>query len=658
MLQTLTVSIVAVLLLIVKKLLEDKLSPRWQYGVWSILILRIILPAAQSYKNMFSIPLWIEILKTRAEMLMNSAFSMVYEPVTVRHFLPIVKGVPISITDWLFVIYGAGVLFFLVKYLVTYLKLQKILKGSREASESILEKVQGVCEKYNLKACRVVEVPGITSAFICGGIPSVLAVPVGVNLDEKILLHELLHLKYHDTLQNIGWCILRSLHWCNPFLHYVFNRVGNDMESLCDQRVLERLEGEERREYGVILLNMANERYARMPGTSSISNGGKNISRRIAAIVRFKKYPKGMALVSVCIVLVLASSILFERNHTYGSEAFHPKSLRELETAMAMTRINRCTTIAGAIDTYAKGLIYDNGIFLATASSLEKQKAFYEQMQESVEDGWASYHLRSGEELECVEEWSGYYIINMRKISEDVYSAILSFDVESFPKMDSEMSDSVIMAEDGSAQSGCVQIPIEIRQENGWTIEEIGMRKFVPKDSLWAMDELDPLNTLRAVGETGTFEVDLRTRHHVRKDNENINGYYSGSKLSEAPVLDAEFDYGYVEYRSEYSLEGKTVEAEPMTYVGTMFKSVDSADEKVEFPDERVAGNITGSSSAGFEWSAEEITEGWEGVHVNGGGESCELQADETVKLPRYCKVQIYWDGDLVEELLAKEVVP
>ena len=42
--QTLSVSIIAVLLLVIKYILKDKLSPRWQYGVWIVLALRIIIP--------------------------------------------------------------------------------------------------------------------------------------------------------------------------------------------------------------------------------------------------------------------------------------------------------------------------------------------------------------------------------------------------------------------------------------------------------------------------------------------------------------------------------------------------------------------------------------------------------------------------------------
>ena len=41
LLQTLYVAGVGLLLLAIKTLLKDKLSPRWQYAVWAVLALRI-----------------------------------------------------------------------------------------------------------------------------------------------------------------------------------------------------------------------------------------------------------------------------------------------------------------------------------------------------------------------------------------------------------------------------------------------------------------------------------------------------------------------------------------------------------------------------------------------------------------------------------------
>ena len=45
LLQTLTASGAAVLLLVVKAMFRDKLSPRWQFAVWSVLGLVLAFPA-------------------------------------------------------------------------------------------------------------------------------------------------------------------------------------------------------------------------------------------------------------------------------------------------------------------------------------------------------------------------------------------------------------------------------------------------------------------------------------------------------------------------------------------------------------------------------------------------------------------------------------
>ena len=73
-LQTLTVSIVAALILFLKWLFQDKLSPRWQYGVWIVLILRIIFPAQIDKALFFNLPVWVETLKATAEQHLHSAY--------------------------------------------------------------------------------------------------------------------------------------------------------------------------------------------------------------------------------------------------------------------------------------------------------------------------------------------------------------------------------------------------------------------------------------------------------------------------------------------------------------------------------------------------------------------------------------------------------
>lgn len=511
LLQTLTVSLAAAVLLIVKYLLADKLSPRWQYGVWGLLALRALIPAGTARQVLLPLPVWVDMWKTAAERGLGSAYASPWSPLDAGSVLPLPSGAPRSLTDWLFLVYVLGVLGWLLWKAAAYARLRLVLRRGTPASAEVSARLAAVCEKYGLRSCRAVEVEGLPTAFVCGVIRPVLALPRG-GADDKVLLHELLHLKYFDAAQGIFWCLIRALHWCDPFMHYVLDRVGNDLESLCDQRVLERLEGEERREYGGILLGMANAKYARAPGTSSISNGGKNISRRIAAIVRFKLYPRGMALASVCIVLVLAAPLLLG---SAGTDIGHmyPNELDGLDRSLAAARTTRCRTPAAALDTYAKGLIYDNGVFLAAASPFEKHGELYEGMRASRAEGWVAYHYEAIPEQYAIDSGSGYLINNL-VCSEGVCEAELILTVNYVADLE---NGGWLKDADGDTLTGLYVVPVRAWEAEGWVVEETGERLFIPITDFmvsdpvslarWGNDVLPWRDTVSVERECGTVTL-------------------------------------------------------------------------------------------------------------------------------------------------------
>ena len=131
--------------------------------------------------------------------------------------------------------------------------------------------------------------------------------------------------------------------------------------------------GEERRAYGVILLSMADGRYARAPGTSSMANGGRNIKARIQAIARFRRYPAGMALASGCVAVVLALTCLGGT----GGAVEVPGGTDRGALALAQAQLNRPTTVAGALDTYAKALLSDSPLYYAMVLPEEGREAVW-----------------------------------------------------------------------------------------------------------------------------------------------------------------------------------------------------------------------------------------------------------------------------------------
>lgn len=655
LLQTLTVSLVAAVLLILKYLLADKLSPRWQYGIWGLLALRALIPAGMTRQVLLPLPTWVDMCKTAAERGLASAYAGPWDALDAKSVLPWPSGAPESVTDWLFVAYALGAAAYLLWKGAAYARLRLALRRGAPASAELSSQIAAVCKKYGLRASRAVEVEGLPTAFVCGVIRPVLAVPKG-GVDDKVLLHELLHLKYFDAAQGIFWCLIRALHWCNPFMHYVLDRVGNDLESLCDQRVLERLEGEERREYGSILLGMANAKYARAPGTSSISNGGKNISRRIAAIVRFKLYPRGMALASVCIAVVLATPLLLG-TASADTGHMHPGPQRELDRSLAAARTTRCQTPAAALDTYAKGLLYDNGVFLAAASPFEKHEELYAGMRESGADGWVAYHYEAIPEQYSIDSGSGYLINNIVS-SEDACEAELVFTVSHVAELE---NGGWLKDAGGDTLTGLYVVPVRAYEAEGWVVEETGERRFIAADPMvtdtvalarWGNDILPWRDTVSVERECGTVTL-RRNLYAVASDSSmglaGVPQGYSDSIYRPNAEFKPVAELFCVEYAcNEDSLPEDTAALHMVT--------LSSTDEPYTFADETLQSGLPGASfddehrhSAG---RYADMDTGWDGeIEI-----SFEEFRHEVGLLPEpkyeYAAVRITLDGEVVDEFV------
>jgi len=530
-LQTIAVSIVAGIILLLKKIFEDKLSPKWQYGIWTLLAIRILVPVNVSSYVVPQLALWIEMLKAYVEEQQTfSAFTTIYEPITLHHVVPLIRNTPQSVTDWLFAFYMVGVVFFLLKYLIAYIRLRILLKRGSQVNSELEAKMLSICDTYGLKACKMIAVKGLSSAFICGVFRPILVIPADCDVDEKVLLHELLHYKHYDILHNVGWCILRSLHWCNPLVHFAVNQIENDMETLCDQRVLELLEGEERREYGHILLSMANQKYSRIPGTTSISNGGNNISKRIAAIVRFKKYPQGMTLVSICIILTMFWPTIVGSAATYDSLDYLYFN-DPIEKSMAIARINRCGTVAGAIDMYAKGVYQMNGAYVATASPYSEHERIANELKE-----YGCY--QPGKYVGNIEQLYNWYVYNLDEQEKDYYTGTLAYHANvTCDEYTPELQDYIDISEEATENScdAYILVPISIWKEEGsWVVKETGERYII------AVEEYNQRDGIILCGkeyygknEAGEVKLVLETKYWC--DNMIIQGNF-------VPLYSTRFD--------------------------------------------------------------------------------------------------------------------
>lgn len=83
---------------------------------------------------------------------LSSAYTSFYEVIRITTPIPWLRGRPVSVTDWLFVFYVAGVAAALARYLVSYLRLRRLLRQGMPGGEEIVEQVwaRGIVSRYFL----------------------------------------------------------------------------------------------------------------------------------------------------------------------------------------------------------------------------------------------------------------------------------------------------------------------------------------------------------------------------------------------------------------------------------------------------------------------------------------------------------------------------
>ncbi len=634
LLQTLTASGAAILLLVIKALFKDKLPPKWHFAVWGILGMMMAIPAGSHGRyTVFHWQLVVEVIKS---WLGDYSFTQVLFPI------PVLVSAPKTIAQWIFAGYILGVIVHIVKYLVSYIRLRLILRNGIRPSDEQMTHIRQLAVGQRVKVGRVIALPGLPSAFVCGMIRPVLVIPAAGDTDGKVLLHELLHMKYKDTLWSAVICLLRCLHWCNPLIVYCANQAIYDMEARCDQLVLEKLEGEERRDYGRILLSMANDRFAKTPGSTCFHNGGKTIRGRIEAIARFKKYPVGMKLVSVCIMIPLTLSLVVG---VQASPVYRSNS-NSVWLPLASVRSTPCTTPAGALDTYAKAILDQNGLYRIMCAPEAMQEELQNELMEKEKTG--VFPAWDGGLNAWPDTQYGYYIYNLKRCGKNAYEGLLVVKLnappDGLPEEEEKMYLAIQKLRVEKEKGRWVAIPLEVFR-NAVTTEQ---------SLAWGCPELPGI---LYSGTAADFRVDVKfqtiysVENFVPQDGGSFLFGITTSYFDTTPKPNAEFT------------NAARTQSETLTHLGTAEErnQIEGLGLSVApvYPGEKRPSDLTaateygsgGGSSSGEGWSSQKTESGWgPTVTMNSGGIGT-LDPTRDAIVPEYYAADLYINNGLAAQL-------
>lgn len=285
-------AIVAVLIL---RFLLKKSPKSISYGLWLVVFLALILPVR--IKTSYS-PMPVGVESFRQEKLyqavpqVESGISFVDD--FVAEWTPVRKlGEEVfpmeRMVEGTSVVWFAGTVILLAYGMVSSRKLRKKLKNGEKLEPNVYQ------------------VEGLPTAFVMG-MPPCIYLPADLTEEEReyVLCHERIHIKRHDMRIKQGAFIILCLHWFNPLVWLAFRCMEADMESSCDEKVLEKMGTDIKKGYSLSLVRLsAEERWFGTP----LAFGEKPIKTRVKHILQYKKPVSVVAGLAVVAAVAVGCAI-------------------------------------------------------------------------------------------------------------------------------------------------------------------------------------------------------------------------------------------------------------------------------------------------------------------------------------------------------------
>lgn len=238
-------------------------------------------------------------------------------------------------------LYLTGAILFLLYQCIGHLLFfRKVRRWAHPVSDS------GLLEQYSALTAslyhppRLLILPGLSSPMLAGLLRPVLLLPRESESSQSLqwaLRHELIHWRRHDLLWKALALAANALHWFNPLVWLLRQRLDRDLEQSCDEAVVQGAEESDRRSYGAVILSAASG--GRSPAmTTSLRGEAKVLHRRLKRIMDGpQKRGRGWSLLCgiMCLVLVLsacAREVASEGSNS-AADTLQPESVGERKNA-------------------------------------------------------------------------------------------------------------------------------------------------------------------------------------------------------------------------------------------------------------------------------------------------------------------------------------
>ncbi|MGD8188479.1 M56 family metallopeptidase [Brevibacillus ginsengisoli] len=319
-------TIIALLLFAIKPLIRHRFSHSWQYYIFLIVIMRLLLPITPEKSLIGS---WFEHTQVVWQTSIYSAeqtstqkiMPATNQPFTTSQAAPPVKSQMQSKTyiwNYLWVFWLVGATAMLAWKFFGYRRFHKLLSmGHSVVTDPNLLVVLDNCRR-GLKIGKQLPLYQnslVSTPMLLGLRRPALVIPSReYNEDELryIYLHELTHFKRRDLWYKWLAQLVLCLHWFNPVVYFVVKVVDRACELSCDEAVINKMSAKDKQGYGNTLIAMAaSGSYKRTTVIGAMSEEKRHLKERLTAIMKSGKRSRTIMIISIVLAVLVGSGALF-----------------------------------------------------------------------------------------------------------------------------------------------------------------------------------------------------------------------------------------------------------------------------------------------------------------------------------------------------------
>lgn len=359
-------SAIAIFLFAIKPFLGERFSKSWQYYIWLVVILRMLIPYSPEISLMGSLFNRVEAFQKNQELSLpardmgvgryEADNNMQNSKGSISAVQPQKETLqPFSINDagnqfdFIFILWLSGTLLIFLFKVIQYRRYLHYLKGKSTIinDNGMWDLLQQVTETLRMKRkINLYKSELIKSPMLIGLLKPVIFLPENrLNQDnlESVFKHELIHLKRLDLWYK--WLIQLTvcIHWFNPIVYIMRKKISILCELSCDEAVAMKLDIQGKMDYGNTLINAVafGTGDRSNPISTTLCEDKKNLKERLAVIMKAGKKSRKIIILSSIITVILIGTAIglgtFTKNSTFPKE---PTSVTEQNGRMEIVQVN------------------------------------------------------------------------------------------------------------------------------------------------------------------------------------------------------------------------------------------------------------------------------------------------------------------------------